>query len=584
MRFVGIDIESIGLHPVNGIIWMLSVTEGKRTKVYHDCNGMKKFPADVVKMLEDPTVCKIIHSSEFDAPYIEMNTGIRVRNFWDSKLCETVIQGTQIPRKKPKTMSEKEYEALKKKHSASLEYVLPRYGFKRPNKDMRHHFIDRKKGVKFAKEAVDYAKDDTKDLPPIQQAQEYLLTRDKLLEVALLENKVAEVVAQMKVRGLGIDKTRWLEVANQNLQAYSTLVAQLPKEVKNWNSHQQIKKFFKKRGVFIDSLTNLKNIQSKVNDKILAKVIEMRDMYSDATSYGETWLYREDGSSTIDPDGRIRCSWQQIINTGRFATNNPNILALPKEGNQRSAIIPRKGYVFVIGDYSGQEIGIMAVASGEDQWVNALMRGESVHSLIAMKLFQGEWEEYKERGCIAPFKCKCKGHQDMPGLPYYKSKKLNFMLAYGGGAEKFAAITGCDMLTATVTVRKYKKLIPNLNKWLEKNALETLNTGIVYSADPYKRRMVAKGRIDWMLENQGKNYPVQGAGANMLKLAMISLPESVPVVLPFHDELVTEVPKTYANKAVKIMKSIMEQSADYITGVKGVIKVNPRVAVNFAKQ
>jgi len=140
------------------------------------------------------------------------------------------------------------------------------------------------------------------------------------------------------------------------------------------------------------------------------------------------------------------------------------------------------------------------------------------------------------------------------------------------------------MLTAKVTVAKYKKLIPNLNKWLEKNAQEALHTGVTYSADPYHRRMVLKGQEDWMIENQGKNYPVQGAGANMLKLAMISQPESVPVVLPFHDELVTEVPKAYANKAVKIMKSIMEQSADYITGVKGVIKVNPRVAINFAKQ
>jgi DNA polymerase I len=336
--------------------------------------------------------------------------------------------------------------------------------------------------------------------------------------------------------------------------------------------------------VLIDSLTNIENIQSKVNDKILAKFIEARDLYSDATAYGETWLRNKDNTSTVDPDGRIRCSWQQIINTGRFATSNPNILALPKDGNQRRAIVPRKGYCFVIGDYSGQEIGIMAVASGEEQWVNALLRGESVHSLIAMRLFQEEWEQGAEKGCTAPFKCKCKKHQDMPGLPYYKSKKLNFMLAYGGGPGKFAQITGCDDLTAKVTVAKYKKLIPNLNKWLEKNAKEALNTGVTYSADPYRRRMVLKGQEDWMIENQGKNYPVQGAGANMLKLAMISLPETCPVVLPFHDELVIEVPKGFAIKAQKIMKTIMEQSADYITGVKGVIKVKPRIAVNFAKQ
>lgn len=583
MRFIGIDIESVGLHPVNGIIWMLSITEGKMTTLYENCNGLTKFPREVVTMLEDPAICKIIHSSEFDAPYIEMNTGIRVRNFWDSKLCETVIQGTQIPRQKPQAMSEKEFEKLLQKHSAQLQFVLMRYGFKRPNKDIRNHFINRPKGLPFTKEDKIYAQDDTKDLPEIQKAQEYLLTRDKLIEVALLENKVAEVVAQMKVRGLGVDKVLWMEIADQNLQKYQRLIAQLPKSVSNWNSPKQVKEFFFNRGIMIDSLSNIENIQAKANDKILGKFIEARNMYSDATAYGETWLKREDGSSTIDADGRIRCSWQQIINTGRFATSNPNILALPKDGNQRSAIVPRKGNLFVIGDYSGQEIGIMAVASGEEQWINALMRGESVHSLIAARLFQDEWEEGAEKGCIAPFKCKCKAHQDLPGLPYYKSKKLNFMLAYGGGPQKFASITGCDDLTAKVTVAKYKKLIPNLVKWLEKNATIAVNTGITYSADPYKRRMVLKGQEDWMIENQGKNYPVQGAGANMLKLAMISLPETCPVVLPFHDELVIEVPRTFAKKAAKIMKTIMEQSADYITGVKGVIKVNPRIAENFAK-
>lgn len=583
MKMVGIDIESIGLTPYAGVIWMLSITEGKRTKVYHDCFGKVHYFKEVKAMLEDENICKIIHSSEFDAPYVEMNTGIRVRNFWDSKLCETVIQGTQIPRNKPQSMTEKEFEKLLLRHSAQLQYVLMRYGFKRPNKSIRTHFINRPKGLPFTKEDINYAGNDTKDLPAIQAAQEYLLTRDKQMEVALLENKVAEVVAQMKVRGLGIDKVRWLEIADQNLQRYKKLIAQLPKEVNNWNSPKQVKEFFFNRGVLIDSLTNIENIQAKANDKILAKFIKARNMYSDATAYGETWLVRKDGTSTIDGDGRIRCSWQQIINTGRFATSDPNILALPKDGNQRSAIVPRKGYCFVIGDYSGQEIGIMAVASGEEQWVNALMRGESVHSLIAMKLFQAEWEDGTEKGCIAPFKCKCKKHQDMPGLPYYKSKKLNFMLAYGGGPGKFAQITGCDELTAKVTVAKYKKLIPNLNKWLEKNAQAALYTGVTYSADPYKRRMVLKGQEDWMIENQGKNYPVQSAGCSMLKLAMISIPEWIQIVMPFHDEILAEVVIKDAKKAVKVMKQVMEQSADYVTGVRGVIKVNPKVAYNFAK-
>ena len=70
----------------------------------------------------------------------------------------------------------------------------------------------------------------------------------------------------------------------------------------------------------------------------------------------------------------------------------------------------------------------------------------------------------------------------------------------------------------------------------------------------------------------------------MLKLAMISMPEEFPIVMPFHDELVCEVPDKLANKCAKVMKEIMEKSADYVTSIKGLIKVEPRVANNFEKK
>lgn len=576
MKYIAIDLETIGLMPYDGTIWMLSVTKDKKTIVLHDCNGNTKYFKDYKAILEDKSVCKIIHNAEFDAPYIELNTGIRVRNIWDTSLVETVIQGLQIPRGS-------DNEQLKKEHSSSLKYTLPRYGFASPDKNITKQFIDRPKGVPFTKEELHYAGGDTKFLPALQQAQEFLLKRDGGLETALLENKVVEVVAQMKVKGLGVDEKLWNRIADANLKEYQHILATLP-HIQNWNSPKQIKAFFFNRGIQIKELKEIPALIASTNDPLLKTLHSAREMYSDATAYGRKWLLDDNGASVVCSDGRIRTYWQQIINTGRFATSNPNILALPKEGNQRSAIVPAPGNVFIIGDYSGQEIGIIAAASQEDLWINALLRDESVHSLVAAQLFPDEWNKYCEHGCTFPKKCKCKGHQDVTGLPYYKGKKLNFMLTYGGGEKKFAEITGCNIKVARSIVYKYKRVARKPTRYLEWNAAIALRTGVAYSADPYKRRMVLKGDEDWQIENQGKNYPIQAAGANMLKLAMISIPEQYPIILPFHDELVLEVPKKVAQKACKVMETVMCDSADYITGIHGLIKVKPRIALNFSKK
>lgn len=576
MKYSAFDIETIGLMPYGGTIWILSITKDKKTLVLHDCYGKTGYFKAHKKEMEDASICKIIHNAEFDAAYIELCTGIRIRNIWDSMLVETVIQGTQIPR------GSKD-EQLKQQHSAALKYTLARYGFPVPDKTVRENFIGRPKGVPFTKEELRYAGGDTQYLPQLQQAQEYLLKRDGGMEVALLENKVVEVVSRMKVIGLGVDEKLWNKIASNNLAQYNKLLNQLP-AIENWNSPKQVKDFFFNRGIYIESLKNIKEIAVRTNDPLLNKFVEAREMYSDATAYGKKWLLDDKGNSIVCSDGRIRTYWQQIINTGRFATSQPNVLALPKEGSQRAAIVPAKGSVFIIGDYTGQEIGIMAAASGEDLLINALLRGESVHGLIAIQLFPLEWQQYKEKGCTFPKKCKCKGHQDITGYPYYKAKKLNFMLAYGGGYKKFMEITGIDECTAKKIVYRHKQVIKKVTRYLEQNAKQAVKTGVAYSADPYKRRIILKGQEEWQVANQGKNYPIQSAGANMLKLSMISIPEQYPIVLPFHDELVLEVPAKQAQKAVLMMESVMNQSADYITGIHGIIKVKPRIALNFAKQ
>lgn len=568
MKYFALDIETIGLKIYNGTIWMLAVNDGKKTKVEHDCFGKAAYFEKYRAILEDENICKVIHNAAFDGSYIGANTGIIIRNIWDTSLCETVLQGVQIPRGSRD-------EHLKAMHSSSLKYTLARYGLPVPNKDITKQFIDRPVGTKFTKEEIEYAGDDVKSLLELQRAQEYLLTRDGLLEVALLENKVVEKTIQMALHGVGFDSTRWMQIANETEAEYYLRKEKLPKSVSNWNSPKQVKDYFRSKGIEITSYSELEAVYKQTGNEVLGNFMAMQELTKTISSYGRNWFEE----MFIDGDNRVRCFFQQIINTGRYSSSKPNMQNLPSTGQHRSAFVPKKGHVFVVGDFSGQEMAIIAAASGEDIWIDALLRGDDIHAITASLLFAGQWESVKQKGCTFPQKCDCKVHKILRG----QTKTLNFMLAYGGGPQKFAESTGLSLSDAKVIVARYKRVARKANAYLERNGKEALNTGVSFSADPYRRRRVLRGEEDWQVVNQGKNTPIQSAGANMLKLSMVSIPYHYPIVLTVHDEIVLEVPKAQGKEALKMLQSVMEKSADYITGIAGLVKATPYIDTNLLK-
>lgn len=596
MKYISLDIETDGLKMDGGIIWMLSITRGRKSELFEDCWGLKGIPARVKKELEDQSICKIIHSAVFDSPFISFILKTKIKNIWDTETIEVVIQGKRVSFGKKKQLEDWQIEELKK-YSSKLKYVVPRYGFPTYDKDIVENFIGREPGLKFTKEEKDYPVNDTKYLPMIREMQEHILRRDDLMEVALLENKTAEKLAAMRLIGIGIDSKHWKRIADANEKEFERRMRLLPSGI-NWNAPGQVKDFFSDRGIRMDSLDERYDVYLETRDKYLGNFIYARELHKATTSYGNNW-FRE---NFIDSDGRVRAHVTQCINTGRMAFNNPNLQQLPGEEvkkpkirrvlsiisggvfqwKHREAFIPAKGNVFVSGDFSGQEMGIMAAKSNEKILIDALLRGDDVHALTAYMINPREWNEGKERGCTYPKKCKCKKHIELRE----PAKIDNFQLAYGGGADALVDSIGRDIITtidARMFIGAHKRITPALTRYLEKNGESAVRTGVSYSDDPYKRRRVLNGEETWQIRNQGKNTPIQAAGANMLKLAMISLSDSLPIVLVIHDQIILEVKKSAAVKAQKELKAIMEKSADYITGIKGLIKVNPTIQFNISK-
>lgn len=573
MKYLALDIEAVGLKPYGGTVWIIALYDGVKMRLFQDCNGIKKLPADVIKLLQDDAVCKVIHNASYDATYLECVLGVVVKNLWDTQICETLIQGMRIS-------SKHKNKKLVENHNCALENVLPRYGFPKPNKDLRKNFIDRPKGIPFTQAELDYAQGDVQYLLELQKAQEYILDRDGMLELALLENKTTYKIARMRAYGIGFDQKFWRELAIKNQREFYARSRKLPAVVSNWNSPAQVKKYFFNKGIYIDSYDNLEEVYESSKNKTLGDFIHARELHKAVTSYGLNWF--DEDNAYIDADGRIRCNFDQIVDTGRMSASKPNLQQLPKPriGPFRGAFVAKKGHVFVIGDFTGQELGIMAAAANERIWIEAMLRGDDIHCLVASLLYAELWAQGTTKSCSFPAKCSCPNHVPLREA----AKTLNFMLAYGGGAEKFSKKTGVSLFDSKVIIARYKQIIPRITYWLKKNGQLARNTGETYTASPYKRRRVLMSAVDWHVDNQGKNSPIQGAGADMLKLTMISLPDKFPLALVIHDEIVLEVPRAQGKQAAKVLKEVMEQAADYITGIKGLIKSTPRIATNLLKK
>lgn len=580
-KIIAIDIETTGLYPIasyqleNGKwvfsskIYCISINDGKSV-------DLTEKPEQLRSVLENPKILKVIHNASFDCFWLRRVANIRVRNIWDTRLMEQVLLGETLPRSSND-------ENLRKELSSSLLYTLPRYGLPLlENKSMGAAFATRPVNKPLTSAEKEYAKNDVRYLLHLQALQERRLINLDLMRVANLENRLVEVLVEMRHRGIGFDTKVWKKIAATNHHNYNEILKRLPPTVQNWNSPQQVKKFFNGRGIPIESLTGIEEIADAYNDPILNKFIELRGLYKDVTTYGDSWLEDTVKGTTVDPDGRIRTDYEQILNTGRLSSSHPNIQNIKRDGLHRSAFVAGKGKVFIIADYTSQEIGIAAAASGEEIWIKAILRREDIHSLTGSLLYPDEWRKGTEKGCKFPKQCECKVHK----IYRQHAKVMNFAIMYGSGAHQIALKLKMSNNNGLKLLAKYRRVVPKLTRWLENNGKEAIRTRISFSADPFKRRRLLRDPEDWMLKNIGKNNPVQSCGANMLKLAMVSVPDDFPLVHNEHDSLIAEVDnnKKAIAEGIKVMKGVMEKTADYCTGVPGLIIVEPRVAKNLLKQ
>ena len=248
----------------------------------------------------------------------------------------------------------------------------------------------------------------------------------------------------------------------------------------------------------------------------------------------QSYLNLCDDADIIHPDIRT-CG----AKTGRESCSKPNlqnvakskVLLNPFPIPARLAFRPRPGCVNVHIDYAGIEMRILVHYSGESVLVAKLRLNEDVHEPACHVFYGSRFREAtgSERKMLRD-----------------ASKNANFSIPYGSAAQKVSNILSMPLSEGSRRFIMYRHAFPDLCALNQKVARQVREHGYVTTI--FGRKLYVPRQKAYM----GTNYLVQGTAAGVVKRAQVRvhvLLESLTggeccLLLPIHDELVLEVPRT----------------------------------------
>ena len=248
--------------------------------------------------------------------------------------------------------------------------------------------------------------------------------------------------------------------------------------------------------------------------------------------------------------GRVHTNYAQAVAvTGRLSSNDPNLQNIPirtPEGRRvREAFIAPPGHVLMSADYSQIELRIMAHISEDPALLRAFERGLDVHKATASEVFGTAVEEVSSE-------------------QRRYAKVINFGLIYGMGAFGLASNLGIEQKAAKDFIDKYFARFAGVKRYMDETRVMAKEKGYVETV--FGRRLwlpeinSGNGPRRAGAERQAINAPMQGTAADLIKLAMIAVQDTLDreqratrMVMQVHDELVLEVPageEAWAREAI----------------------------------
>lgn len=554
-------------------------------------------------ILESEDIIKIFHNAKFDYKFIKRWADIECANIYDTFLVERVINCGKDLR-------------------YGLAHLCDRYLGVELNKEVRNQFIGLT-GQPFRDDQIVYGAKDVEYLLQIRQKQLPNIAKYKLENVVDLENKAVLAFSDIEYNGLDIDKDKWEVIAKQSeaeaiamrtelddmlvsdprLSEFISTVVQtdlftdfddIRKVNVKWTSPTQVLAVFQKLVPDLENVNGKQMYKYRRKYPLIDKYVKYKEKMKLATSYGKDFF------KFVSGDGKIHTSFNQILDTGRVASRKPNMQQIPANNSFRNCFIAPEGWCFVSSDYSSQELNVIAFGSKDPVWTDALQKGQDLHSVCADLVYGDEWLAGAEDGCnylLAKGKCNCPQHKKLRT----NVKTINFGLAYGMGPHKLADTLDIGVKDAEALIDKYFNAFPAIGGFLDKLGSFGKKFGYIKTFPPYNRRRwfpnwypkIWNSVSDKMelgsIERASKNTPIQGASADMTKLALTYMRDyirannaPVKLVMTVHDQIDTICKIEYADIWVEAMTGYMEHAAQKVV-TNGLLKADTNISKSWEK-
>ena len=254
--------------------------------------------------------------------------------------------------------------------------------------------------------------------------------------------------------------------------------------------------------------------------------------------------------------GRLHTHYSQTWTaTGRIQSNNPNLQTIPirkQRGREiRAAFVPKdKDHLILSADYSQIELRIMAELSKDETMMDAFTSGTDIHASTAAKVYKVDSE-------------------DVTREMRDKAKTVNFGIIYGISAFGLQQRLNIPRREANELIDNYFEKHPGVQDYIDKTIEFASDNGYVvtqtgrrrYIRDINSRNQTLKRAA----ERLAMNSPLQGTAADLLKLAMIRVAETLKenkfetkMLLTVHDEIVFDMKKSEQDKVIPAITEAME--------------------------
>ena len=376
-----------------------------------------------------------------------------------------------------------------------------------------------------------------------------------------LERPLVPVLAEMELAGMKVDRGALSRLSNSFAQSMAGLEAeihQLAGHAFNVGSPKQLGEILfdamglaggkkGKTGAWGTGADVLETLAAEGHD-LPARVLDWRLLSKLKSTYTDALQ-----GHINEETGRVHTSFSlAATSTGRLASTDPNLQNIPvrtEEGRQiRAAFIAEPGNVILSLDYSQIELRIFAHMAGIEALKEAFHQGLDIHAMTASEVFGVPIE-------------------GMDPMVRRQAKAINFGVIYGISAFGLSNQLRIPRGEAQAFIDAYFERFPGIRAYMEATKEQARSRGYVETL--FGRRIHTpdinqKGPGRGFSERAAINAPIQGTAADVIRRAMIRIPDAMAgagltgrMLLQVHDELLFEVPEAEAEATAGTVRAVM---------------------------